>query len=143
MFASPKTSRPSRLQLAFAAVLAIFAANFLVGCRPKTPVHAGSLLATVQFEPNPPTTHGPVKLSVSLSDAAGKPLQIDQLEVEGDMNHAGMTPVFAHLHKTGPGEFAGEIQFTMGGDWFILLTAQLPGNTHFIKKIDVPGVKAQ
>ena len=126
-----------------AAVFALLILLPMIGCRPKPPVANGALKASVQFEPNPPSTGAPVKLHITMTDSQGKPLAIDNLEVEGDMNHAGMSPVFAHLTATAPGEFSGQIQFTMGGDWFLLLTGQLTGNTHFLKKIDVPGVKAQ
>jgi hypothetical protein len=143
MHVSLKVLRASRHSFIFATALSIFAAFALVGCRPKSPEPRGTLQASVQFEPNPPVAHHAVNVKVSLSGTDGKPLRLGHLEVEGDMNHAGMSPVFAHFDETAPGQYSGQIEFTMGGDWFLLLTGQLPGNTHIVKKIDVPGVKAQ
>jgi hypothetical protein len=128
---------------ALPAAIAIFAALSLVGCRPKPRGPAGMLQASVQFDPNPPVAHHAVRLKITLADAAGKPLRLGHLDVEGDMNHAGMSPVIAHFNETAPGEYSGQFEFTMAGDWFLLLTGELPGNTHFLKKIEVPGVKAQ
>ena len=125
------------------AILATLAALSLVGCRPKPRGPVGLLQASVQFDPNPPVAHHAVRLKIDLTDAGGKPIRLGHLDVEGDMNHAGMSPVIAHFDETAPGEYSGQFEFTMGGDWFLLLTGQLPGNTHFLKKIEVPGVKAQ
>ncbi|HEY9156158.1 MAG TPA: FixH family protein [Opitutaceae bacterium] len=133
----------SRRSFIPAAVLATAALVSLLGCRPKPREPLGLLQASAQFEPNPPVAHHAVNVKVTLTDAAGKPLQLGHLDVEGDMNHAGMSPVFAHFDEITPGQYSGQIEFTMGGDWFLLLSGQLPGNTHFVKKIDVLGVKPQ
>ena len=143
MFVVAKTSGAFRFRRELILALATSTALLFVGCHPKPRAAAGTIQASVQFDPNPPTTHGPVKLKIVLSDSNGNALPLSEFAVEGDMNHAGMSPVFAQLHETAPGEYSGEIQFTMGGDWFLLLSGQLPGNTHIVKKVDVRGVKAQ
>lgn len=113
------------------------------GCRPKTDTGPGAdVKAVVEFAPHPPTV-GVTELTVALTDAAGQPVRLGRLEVEGNMNHAGMRPVFAHLAETEPGRYAGKLEFTMGGDWFLLLTGRLPEGGRFDKKVDVPGVRSK
>ena len=96
----------------------------------------------VQFSPNPPVL-GENQLEITLTDAAGKPVQLGMIKVEGNMNHAGMKPVFAKLLENNPGKYAGTIEFSMGGDWFLLVTSEASPEGQLNKKIDVPGVKAK
>ena len=47
-----------------------------------------------------------------------------EVEVTGDMTHAGMAPVIAEAVETEPGLYRTEsFEFTMGGDW--ILTAEI------------------
>ena len=56
------------------------------------------------------------------------------------MNHAGMVPVFADAVEIAPGRYRADLEFTMSGDWFILVRADLPDGRSMERKIDVPGV---
>ena len=96
----------------------------------------------VQFNPNPPEV-GQNDLEITLTNAAGQPVELGMIKVEGNMNHAGMKPVFAELMENEPGKYAGTIEFTMGGDWFLLVTSDPSPEGHLNKKVDVPGVKAK
>lgn len=115
----------------------------VTGCGKKQAV-APELDAKVvlQFSPNPPVV-GSNDIEMTLTDAAGKPLQFGMVKVEGNMNHAGMKPVFAELIENDPGKYAGTIEFTMGGDWFLLVTSEDSPQGRLSKKVDVPGVKAK
>jgi hypothetical protein len=128
----------------FVAVLLLGTVGlFMAGCRPQTGSAANEAVhVAVEFDPAPPAT-GKSTLRLSLADAAGHPLRVAHLAVEGDMNHAGMRPAFAELKETTPGHYTGTIEFTMGGDWFLLVSGELAGGGHFEKRIDVPGVKAR
>jgi len=109
------------------------------GCRP-----AGQSIAEtevrLELTPNPPRV-GTAQLALTLTDAAGQPLETDSLEVEGNMNHAGMVPVFATLRPTTAGRYEGSLEFTMAGDWFLLVSGQLADGRRIDQKIDVPGVQ--
>jgi hypothetical protein len=94
----------------------------------------------VQFSPNPPVV-GKNDLEITLTDPVGKPLRLGRIQVEGNMNHAGMKPVFVELAENEPGKYAGAIEFTMGGDWFLLLSAEPSPEGRLNKKVDVPGVE--
>lgn len=112
------------------------------GCRPKDAADEIDVQAAVEFMPDPPAVGG-TALVIILTDAAGQPVRLGHLEVEGNMNHAGMKPVFTRLEETEPGRYAGTIRFSMGGDWFLLLSGQFPGEGRLNKKIDVPGVRSK
>ena len=91
------------------------------------------------IEPSPPQL-GLATLTVTLADASGQPIAGAAVELEGNMNHAGMVPVFATATEVAPGQYQTDLEFTMGGDWFILVHADLPDGRSMERKIDVPGV---
>ncbi|HVU23140.1 MAG TPA: FixH family protein [Opitutus sp.] len=122
-------------------VLAVASLTF-AGCRPQPRPGDPNSQVSIQFNPAPPAA-GQAELNVTLTDAAGQPLRIANLAVEGDMNHAGMKPVFAQLQETAPGHYTGRLNFTMGGDWFLLFTGDQADGGHFEKRVDVPGVRAR
>ncbi len=111
------------------------------GCR-----RDGSDAPQARFEmeilPSPPTV-GDAQVNLRLTQPDGKPIEGAQLHVEGNMNHAGMKPVLADLKESEPGRYRGTLEFTMGGDWFLLVTAKMQDGRRLEHKIDVPGVKAR
>lgn len=106
------------------------------GCRPPAADDSGETQATIGFDPAPPGI-GVTRVSIALMDEAGTPVRLGRLEVEGNMNHAGMKPVFARLEEAAPGRYAGTIEFTMGGDWFLLLDGRYADGRRFRKKVSV------
>lgn len=92
-------------------------------------------------EPSPPRI-GPATLTVTLTGAGGEPLTGAQVELEGNMSHAGMVPVFADAAEVAPGQYRADLEFTMGGDWFILVRAELADGRSLERQIDLPGVDA-
>lgn len=121
--------------LLFAFVLAI------AGCGSEGGADAG-VKADLALDPSPPVV-GQNKVSLKLSDSSGKSLAGATVKLEGNMNHAGMKPSFADLEETSPGVYTGALDFTMGGDWFILVTGQTADGKRIEHKIDVNGVKAK
>jgi hypothetical protein len=91
------------------------------------------------IEPSPPQI-GPATITVSLRDAGGRPISGAQMDLEGNMSHAGMVPVFAPATEVEPGLYQADLEFTMGGDWFILVRADLPDGRSMEHKVDVPAV---
>ena len=133
------TLRP-RLHTAVAFLL--IGVALAAGCRPKSADPSMNANVEVTFDPSPPAT-GVTGLNITLADSSGQPMKLGHLDVEGNMNHAGMKPVFARLEETEPGRYAGKIEFTMGGDWFLLLSGTSASGGLFTRKVDVPGVKPQ
>jgi hypothetical protein len=56
------------------------------------------------------------------------------------MSHAGMAPVFAQATEAEPGHYEAPIEFTMGGDWFILVKATLPDGRQLERQMELPAV---
>ena len=90
------------------------------------------------FEPAPHV--GQVLCTVTLTDAAGSPAACTAVVLEGNMNHAGMVPVFTAAHATGNGQFAGHLEFTMGGDWLIFTRGRTDDGRAFEVVTELPGV---
>jgi hypothetical protein len=78
------------------------------------------------ISPTPPGV-GQARLIITLRDTAGNPLDGARISVEGNMSHAGMTPVLDTAVAEGAGRYyVPEFKFTMAGDWFLDLEATLP-----------------
>jgi hypothetical protein len=91
------------------------------------------------IEPSPPQI-GPATITVSLRDVYDQPISGAKIELEGNMSHAGMVPVFAPATEVEPGLYQADLEFTMGGDWFILVRADLPDGRSMERQVDVPAV---
>lgn len=99
----------------------------------------GDFRMQVSLAPDPPQL-GPAHVTVMLSDAQGQPIAGARVELEGNMRHAGMVPVTAQAYELAPGRYEGGLEFTMGGDWFILVRTVLPDGRRIERQVDVPGV---
>lgn len=98
--------------------------------------------ATLEWrvDPNPPK-RGPATVTIHLEDEDGNPRQGADLELEGNMNHAGMVPVFSDLSETEPGTYVSDgFAFTMGGDWILTVRGTLADGTSFEETFPVDGV---
>lgn len=113
----------------------------LGGCASRTE-ETSDVRVEVTMDPSPPMV-GETDLTLRLTDAGGKAIEGAEIRVEGNMNHAGMKPSFAEMTEVEPGRYAGTLDFTMGGDWFLLVTATTPAGEVVERKVDVPGVRTQ
>jgi hypothetical protein len=120
--------------------LGLLVALVLAGCRGD-----GGDLEDVNVDlavtPDPPHV-GPTTVVVILSDDEGQPISGAEMSLEGNMSHAGMIPVLAEASEVVPGRYEAVLEFTMGGDWFILAQARLPDGRSLEHQVDVPGVDA-
>ncbi len=91
------------------------------------------------IEPQPPRI-GPATVTVALRSADGQPITGAIVELEGNMHHAGMVPVLAQATEVAPGRYQASLEFTMSGDWFLLVRADLPDGRSMERSADVPGV---
>jgi len=112
----------------------------LAGCSGPGSDAAPDVKVDLSFQPNPPKV-GAAEVLVTLADAGGQPLRGAAVKLEGNMNHAGMAPSFADAKEAEPGHYKGELNFTMGGDWFVLVNATLADGRKITRKVDVRGVK--
>lgn len=118
---------------------------FIAGCTSSTPTSENAVedvKVDLAIKPDPPKV-GDAEAVVTLKDKDGKPIRGATVKLEGNMNHAGMQPVFADAREIDAGQYQATLKFTMGGDWFILITGSLPDGRKLNRKIDVPGVKSR
>lgn len=86
---------------------------------------------------------GPITVSLKLTDfLISKPVSGARVRLEGNMTHAGMSPVFAEAIEVEPGRYRATLEFTMGGDWVVLVHAVLPDGRKVERQFDVKGVRA-
>lgn len=111
----------------------------LAGCARPDP--ADAIRVSWTLEPSPPVSGAPITARLTLRDAEQKPITGAQLRLEGLMSHPGMAPVTAAVTERGNGDYDAPIQFTMAGDWILLVTGQLPGGIAFTKQIEINGVR--
>ena len=122
-----------RLASAFGCALIL-----ATGCRKAG--ESPTVKMTYTVAPQPPRV-GLAIITVNLSDEAGNPLKGTRITLEGDMTHAGMTPVFAEAAETGPGRYRGRLEFTMAGDWVVLMHMTLAGGQTLERQVDMKGVR--
>jgi len=48
------------------------------------------------------------------------------MKLEGNMSHAGMTPVFVDAAEVEPGRYRANMELSMAGDWIVLVHLTLP-----------------
>jgi hypothetical protein len=120
--------------------LALCACLFLGGCH-KTSETPTDIVIEHKIAPDPPRT-GSATVTLKLADSAGKPINGARVNLEGNMSHPGMRPVFSEAREVGSGRYEAALEFTMRGDWFILFHITLPDGRKLEKQIDVKGVQS-
>jgi hypothetical protein len=97
---------------------------------------------TVQVDVIPhPATVGLAQVAIQLANAAGGPVAGAIVNVEGDMTHPGMAPVFATARETGGGRYQAGLELTMAGDWVLTVRAKLPDGRMVVHTVDVKKVQ--
>ena len=125
----------------FLTTLACAAAVLAAGCRGPTGA-TPDVLVEHEISPQPPRV-GPAVFNLRMTDAASsKPLGGARIRLEGNMTHAGMTPVFAEAEEWEPGRYRATLEFTMGGDWVVIVHGALPDGRKLERQFDVKGVRA-
>jgi hypothetical protein len=111
---------------------------FASGCRkPVAPQSAVSIDYAISPQP---ARIGPSILDLKLRDAAGKPVAGARVNLEADMSHPGMAPLFADAKEIAAGQYQGALEFAMPGDWFVLIHVTLPDGRRLERQLSVPGV---
>lgn len=111
------------------------------GCQSSEENHSDIQLDWA-INPDPPT-EGMATLHINLTDSSGHEITGAEIDLEGNMSHPGMQPVFTGAEEVEPGKYLAEIEFTMGGDWFILVESKLTDGRVVERQIDIAGVRSQ
>lgn len=98
------------------------------------------LTLTHEVSPQPPRV-GPLTITLRLADASGKPATGVRITLEGNMSHAGMTPVFAGAKETEPGRYSSTMELSMAGDWYFLVHMTLPDGRKLERQFEIKGVE--
>lgn len=113
----------------------------LAGC--QVPADSpGNVEISWQIIPETPQV-GTATIPITLIDSAGKLIEGAEINLEGNMSHPGMQPVMSRAEEIRPGRYSAPFEFTMAGDWFIIIRATLPDSTRVERQIDIPGVHSQ
>jgi len=89
-----------------------------------------------------PVQVGKATIAIQLADASAMPVTHARIDVEGDMSHPGMSPIFATATETSPGVYTAQLEFNMGGDWVVLSHIVLADGRKLERRIDVSGVES-
>ena len=106
------------------------------GCEP--PQEPSDLTLEHEISPQPARV-GQVTITLKLTVASNTPVTGAQVELEGNMSHAGMAPVFAEAKEIEPGRYRSTMELSMAGDWFVLVTVTLP-DRKYGQKFEIKGV---
>lgn len=107
-------------------------------CRHQTE-SVPDLTLTHEVSPQPPRV-GPLTITLNVADAFGKPATGVRMRVEGNMSHAGMTPVFADAKETDPGRYSSTMELSMAGDWYFVVHMTLSDGRKLERQFEIKGV---
>lgn len=113
------------------ALLVLSLTALLASCRPpdagssaRGAATSDAVAITIEL-PDEPTV-GPATVTVRV-DRDGVAVEGAEVEISGDMTHAGMVPVIRAAGETAPGVYrADDVVFDMAGDWIVTADVTLP-----------------
>ena len=116
----------------------------LTSCRPPSGGAAAGSAAegrtvSATFVGKPALGEVPLRVTVLMN---GAPVSGAQVEVTGDMIHAGMAPVLAEAEEQGDGTYETQnFAFDMAGDWILTVDVTYPDGVKLSKNLaaSVPG----
>jgi hypothetical protein len=121
---------------------AIASAVLVAGCH-RGSTSDSSLPIQTKIGPQPVRVGGSTVTLTGVTDGLGEPLAGVHIQIEGDMAHPGMAPVFAEARETAPGVYVAQINFNMPGDWVLLEHIRLANGRKIERQVDVRGVAGQ
>ena len=80
--------------------------------------------------------------TVTLTSKAGERLAGAHVSLEGDMSHAGMSPVLGDAREIEPGRYQGSLDLNMRGDWTVLFHIKLANGVAFDRQVDMRNIQA-
>jgi hypothetical protein len=114
----------------------LVAANLQTSGCSKSSSTPNDLAITWESEPAPPRV-GSNLFTLTLSAKNGERLSGARVSIEGDMSHAGMSPVFGEATEMAPGRYQGKLDLDMRGDWIVLFHVQLIGGRTLSRQIRI------
>lgn len=107
-------------------------------CTRRSAVEDASQVRAELIEIRPqPIQVGEAELVLRLIDREDDPVEGAQVQVRGDMSHAGMTPVLGEAQEQGGGLYTVPFEWTMAGDWILTVSGTLEDGGRFEDQIQV------
>ena len=128
-------------RLLFPGVLFLILGASLTGCQDSGEAEQDVEISW-QIEPEIPRV-GTTTINITLRDSSETLVEGASISLEGNMSHPGMQPVLSTADEVEPGRYAAPFEFTMAGDWFIIIRATLPDSSLVEQQINFPGVRSQ
>ncbi|RME74749.1 MAG: hypothetical protein D6784_09365 [Chloroflexi bacterium] len=128
------------MRLSFQYFLCFFllSLTLLTACGRIQPAPADTTGVQIELAVDPASPAvGPARLLVTLTGPDGQPIDGATVEVEGNMTHAGMTPVFAQTTASEQGRYTVPFEWTMAGDWIVTVRVTLPGGEQVRREFPV------
>jgi hypothetical protein len=122
-----------RIFLLFCLLLLAFS-----GCRQsqQSATSQADVRIELSTDPTPPET-GDGTLLVTVTNPDGSPADVVRVEVRGDMNHAGMQPVFSGADLPEDGVYRVPFNWTMGGEWLLDVSVLLEDGSAAAQRFEV------
>ncbi len=108
-------------------IIGVVLALLVAGCgriQTDQPADAADISVEFSVEPVDPIV-GPAQLLITVIGPNGQPIDNATLDIEGNMTHAGMAPVFAQATGGDNGQYVVPFEWTMGGDWIVTVEVVL------------------
>ena len=137
----PGTTRKRLSPLPF---IALFSLALLFACERKgeKPVAAAVPVISIGWSTSAkPTQAEPIDVAFQPKDETGKPLTGASIDVEANMTHPGMAPIYAKAEEKSPGTYVARMKFTMAGDWILFLTVKQADGPIIKQEIPLSGVE--
>jgi hypothetical protein len=119
----------------------VFASMFFATACHRPEASPSAISTRFEIEPKP-VRMGLATIDLSMMDQA-TPVGGAGVQLEANMSHPGMAPVFSDAKEIAPGQYRSRIEFTMAGDWYILVHIKLATGETLERQIDVKGVQAK
>ncbi len=131
----PQKGTKGTNRVSLLCLLCLFVAGF-IGCRSQS---SQEVFVAHEVFPQSPRV-GQVAITLRVTDAKKKPLMGAEIKLEGNMSHAGMSPVFANTQEVAPGEYRANMELSMAGDWIILVHLTMPDGSKLERQFEIKGV---
>ena len=129
----PRKGTKGTNEVCLLCLLCLFVA---ISCRNQS---SQEIFIAPEVSPQPPRV-GQVEIRLRIADASRKPLTGARIRLEGNMSHAGMSPVFVDTIEVAPGEYRANMDLSMAGDWIILVHLTLRDRTKLGRQFEIKGV---
>ena len=97
--------------------------NFNIQSGNKT---TDTTVLTWDYYPKKITLETPVEFVFNLKDKDSNNISKAKIEIEANMNHSGMVPVFTEAKYLEGPTYKSTFKLTMHGEWILFLTITLP-----------------